>query len=249
MIERVCYLGDDDLGGAAIYLAGIMTHFGIAFDHVPSTTSPPADFVSRQYRLYVVSDYPAACFEPGQMKHVARCVEQGSGLVMLGGWESFFGRKGEFHRSPLAAVLPVEMAAADDRQNRAQPCLIKKTAEHAILDGLPWQTPPGIGGFNAFRTKPDATTLLHAVSFSVQFERDVFSFTPGEETPLLVVGRHGEGRTAALATDAAPHWVGGFVDWGEARLVQQVGAGDIDVGNWYAIFFRQLLGWTGQFTK
>jgi uncharacterized membrane protein len=249
MLERVCYLGDDDLGGAAIYLAGIMVHFGIDFDHVKSEDSPGEDFSARQYRLYVVSDYPAARFQPGQMEHIARCVERGSGLAMFGGWESFFGRLGEHHRSPLTTALTVEMADADDRRNHAQPCLVEKTVEHPILDGLPWQTPPGIGGYNALRPKPGAETLLRAVSFSVRYERDVFSFTPGEAAPLLVVGRHGERRTAALATDVAPHWVGGWVDWGDARVVQQVGDGFIDVGNWYAKFFRQLLCWTGRFTS
>jgi uncharacterized membrane protein len=73
-----------------------------------------------------------------------------------------------------------------------------------------------------------------------------FTFSPGAESPLLVVGEHGRGRTAALATDVAPHWVGGLVDWGDQRVVQQVGAGFIDVGNWYARFFRNLLVWTGR---
>ena len=247
MLDRVCYLGDDDLGGAAIYLAGIMAHFGMAFDHVQSTDSPGDEFSARQYRLYVISDYPAKRFQPGQMEHIAQSVRQGSGLAMFGGWESFCGRLGEYNRSPLADVLPVEMADADDRRNHAQPCLIKKTADHAILDGIPWQTPPGIGGFNAFRAKPDAAALLRSVRFSVRCDGDDFSFTPGDEAPLLVVGRHGEGRTAALATDVAPHWVGGFVDWGNARVVQDVGEGFIDVGNWYAQFFHQLLSWTGRF--
>jgi hypothetical protein len=73
-----------------------------------------------------------------------------------------------------------------------------------------------------------------------------FEFSPGAESPLLVVGEYGRGRTAALATDVAPHWVGGLVDWGDQRVVQQVGAGFIDVGNWYARFFRNLLVWTGR---
>ena len=61
-----------------------------------------------------------------------------------------------------------------------------------------------------------------------------------------MVGEHGRGRTAALATDVAPHWVGGLVDWGDQRVVQDVGGGSIDVGNWYARFFRNLLVWTGR---
>ena len=247
MSGRICYLGDDDLGQAAIYLAGIMTRFGLDFDHVPGTQKPPAEFDDRRYALYVVSDYPAKNFRPGQLERLADRVAKGSGLVMLGGWESFHGRLGEYHRSPLAEVLPVIMTDEDDRHNCAQPCLVNQVAEHPIFDGVPFrESPPGIGGFNAFQPKPGAELLLTSVRFAVTRRGETFEFTPGEESPLLVVGNHGEGRAAALATDVAPHWVGGLVDWGDERLVQEVGGGFIDVGNWYARFFRNLLAWTGR---
>ena len=246
MSDRVCYLGDDDLGQAAIYLAGIMTHYGIAFDYVPSPRSPDADFTSRPYALYVVSDYPSARWRPGQLDHVVSCVRGGAGLLMLGGWESFHGRLGEYHRTPLADALPVKMAESDDRVNCPQPCLVKKTAEHPILEGLPWHTPAGIGGYNAFLPKPDATTLLVGVHHKVRFEGESAQFSAVGQAPLLVVGAFGTGRTAALATDVAPHWVGGWVDWGDQRVWQDVGSGFIEVGNWYAQFFRNLLVWTGR---
>jgi uncharacterized membrane protein len=246
MLQRICYLGDDTLQGAAAYLAGIMSHFGLPYDHVASSESPDGDFASRQYALYVVSDYPAARFREGQMAHVARCVAEGSGLVMLGGWESFFGRLGEYHRSPLADVLPVAMLDCDDRRNSAQPCLIEKVADHALLEGLPWDRPPGIGGYNAFTAKSKSQTLLRCVPFRVQTKGDDFKFRRGPSSPLLVVDTWGEGRTAALATDVAPHWVGGLVDWGGRRIVQEVPGGFVEVGNWYAEFFRNLLVWTGR---
>ena len=46
MLPRTCYLGDDDLGAAAVYLAGVMTHFGLPFDHVPSSRRPDAAFAA-----------------------------------------------------------------------------------------------------------------------------------------------------------------------------------------------------------
>lgn len=248
MRGKICYLGDDHLSGAAVYLAGIMLHYGLAFDHVRSDESPPADFAAQPYALYVVSDYPAARFGAEAMRHVTDRVEQGAGLLMCGGWESYFGRLGEYHRSPLADALPVAMQGSDDRRNQAQPCLVKKAAEHPILAGLPWDEPPGIGGFNAITPKPGTQTLLSSVRFSVRQAEGDFYFTRGEEAPLLVIGHLGRGRTAALATDVAPHWVGGWVDWGDQRVVQEVGAGFIDVGNWYARFFRNLLVWTGGLT-
>jgi uncharacterized membrane protein len=275
MPGKICYLGDDSLQGAAAYLGGIMLHYGLDFDYVPTAEAPPADFIKTPYSLYVVSDYYAAKFGQAAMSHVPRCVEQGAGLLMLGGWVSYHGQLGEYHASPLADVLPVVMEQHDDRRNAFQPCLMNKKEDHPIVDGLPWSMPPGIGGYNAITPKPGATMLLTSVRFSVRragkgteqvagktpfalhnvsptatsvpfgSEADDFHFTRGEESPLLVVGHYGRGRVAALATDVAPHWVGGLVDWGDRRITQEVAGGSIEVGNWYAQFFRNLLTWTG----
>lgn len=251
---KICYLGDTSLPGPANYLVGIMSHFGLEFDYVPSNQSPAADFSTTPYALYVVSDYPSATFGRTAMEHVAARVADGAGLVMFGGWESYYGLNGEYQCSPLADVLPVTMQTSDDRRNYAQPVLINKVTDHPILEGLPWDAPPGIGGFNAFQAKSDATTLLKSIQFSVKktaakSASGGFEFSRGEEMPLLVVGRHGRGRTAALATDVAPHWVGGFVDWGDRRVKQAVPGDAIEVGCWYAQFFRNLLVWTGNFSK
>ena len=245
MPGKICYLGDDHLQGAAAYLACILLHHGLAFDYVPSAESPPADFTSKPYAAYVISDYRASRLGHAAMTHMAARVEQGAGLVMIGGWESFHGRLGEYHQSPLAAVLPVTMESRDDRRNCAQPCLIEKVSDHEILAGLPWEQPPGIGGFNAVTAKPGAETLLSAAQFSVFRSELAYEFVPAGRAPLLIVGRHGAGRTAALATDVAPHWVGGLVDWGDQRIVQEVVGGTIEVGNWYARFFRNLVAWAG----
>jgi len=242
----VCYLGDDDLPLAAVYLAGIMTHYGLGYDYVPSARPPDDAFRTGAHSLYVLSDYPAARFAAGDLECLAGRVREGAGLAMFGGWESFHGRLGEYHRTVLAEVLPVVMREADDRRNCAQPCLVEPVARHAITDGLPWDRPPAIGGFNAFEPKPDATTVLECVQFSVRREAGEYCFTPGERWPLLVVGQYGRGRVAALATDVAPHWVGGMVDWGDQRVVEQMPFGFVDVGCWYAQFFRNLLVWTGK---
>ena len=74
MRDRIYYLGDDHLGGAAAYLAGVMTHFGLPFDYVPSADPPREDFARDPYRLYVLSDYPALRFASGQAAELADCV-------------------------------------------------------------------------------------------------------------------------------------------------------------------------------
>ncbi len=245
---RICYLGDDHPDAAAAYLCGIMNLYGLAFDHVPSGEAPGVDFTRQTYSLYVVSDYPAACFPQACMEHVAACVRAGSGLAMLGGWESYHGRLGEYPQTPLAQVLPVQMRGEDDRHNCSQLCLVNRVADHEIVDGLPFDTPPGIGGFNLFEPRADAQVVLKAQEYAIRrLPEGKVALDAREEFPLLVVGEYGRGRTVALATDVAPHWVGGFVDWGDARVTAQVEEeGFIEVGNWYARFFRNLLVWAGR---
>ena len=183
MPGKICYLGDGHLQGAAAYLAGILLHHGISFDHVPSAESPPGDFASKPYAAYVISDYPSAQLGHAAMQHIAARVEQGAGLVMLGGWESFHGLLGEYHESPLAGVLPVVMQSCDDRRNFFQPCLIEKVTDHAILAGLPWDQPAGIGGINLVTARPDAETVLAAVQFSVLHSEQGYKFTPAGRGP------------------------------------------------------------------
>ncbi len=268
------YLGDDDMTRAAAYLGGIMTHFDIPFERVDSTQSPPDDLVSTWYDGYILSDYPCKNFNPGQLERIRDAVAEGAGLLMLGGWESFHGRLGEYHNSPLAEVLPVNMADKDDRCNFAQPVMLYPTTNHPILDGLPWDHPPFIGGFNRFASKPNGRTLLSALVIRIRIadeghvieesacigndileERlsallpsgDALFVTLKESFPMLVVGRYGKGKVAAMATDVAPHWVGGFVDWGVKRITQNLpDGGFIEVGADYAKFFAQLVRWTGE---
>lgn len=261
------YLGDDDIRGAAAYLSGVMLHAKIPFERVDSSQSPAADFCSKNYQAYIVSDYPGSNFKPEQLEHIRNAVREGSGLLMLGGWESYHGRLGEYHDTVLTDVLPIKMLETDDRRNFAQPTLIYPEQDHPIFDGQPWDRPPFVGGFNQFTAKPDAKTLLRAVCTDVRIIRDeqkpditaeterlTISLPNGDAMlvtltkcfPMLVVGQYGKGRTAALATDVAPHWVGGFVDWGRERIVQAVHGGEsIEVGADYARFFSRLVQWTG----
>ncbi|MDO4550161.1 MAG: glutamine amidotransferase [Planctomycetia bacterium] len=251
--EKICYLGDDNIHMAAAYLAGIMTHYHLPYDRVDSGNSPPPDFLETEYAAYVISDYPAKNFSDAQWAHLVNAVKNGSGLLMFGGWESFHGRLGEYHHSPLAEILPVLMEETDDRRNYAQTVFIipaKDQENHPILAGLPWDTPPGIGGYNAFLPKPDATVLLEGVRFKILFQKGnsdagvQVGMDLEEVSPVLVTGTYGEGNVAAFASDVAPHWVGGFVDWGKTRVMQEIpDAGFIEVGADYAQFFCNLLHW------
>ena len=241
------YFGDDDITRAAAYLCGIMTFHGIPFARIDSSESPPNELLREPCDAYIISDYPRERFQPGQLEMIRDAVKNGAGLVMFGGWESYHGRLGEYHDSVLADVLPVTMLNTDDRRNFSQGTILSTVQSHPILDGLPWENPPLVGGLNEFAAKPDATILLNGRPLTIMKEDDRFHFDCDCDCklyPMLVVGEYGKGRTAALATDVAPHWVGGFVDWGKTRITQNLpNGGFVEIGADYAKFFAQLLRW------
>jgi len=140
----------------------------------------------------------------------------------------------------------VIMQEHDDRVNSWQPCLIEKKKDHAIVDALPFDGfSPSVGGFNRFQAKSDAETILSVRQIGVSRKEDQLVFCPSfDSDPLLVTGHFGLGRVGAFASDVAPHWVGGLVDWGDSRIsVRAEGAKQREVGNWYAAFFERLIRW------
>ena len=246
MPVSVLYLGDTSLQGAAAYLAGLIHRAGWALDYVPSHLPANAGLFALPRSLYVLSDYPASRLSPPLQQRLVQAVAAGSGLLMIGGWESYHGCGGDWDQSAVAAALPVEISRTDDRVNCDQPALVRYVQDHPAVEGLPWiSRPPCIGGFNRFRSKADSQLILETQRFRAIRDGEDFRFKPVGSDPLLVVGTHGQGRVAALATDVAPHWVGGLVDWGEGRVAAQApGAEAVEVGDLYAQFFQQLLAWT-----
>ncbi len=248
-MKKILYLGDTHLRDAAAYLAGLLHHFGWAFDYLPSDAKPKPGQWETGYGLFILSDYPAAKLREEDHQAMLDQVAKGAGLSMIGGWESFHGVGGDWDDTPIGKALPVEIAKTDDRRNCDLPVLVRRTMDHPITRDLPWEDrPPVIGGFNQVKPKPDAQVLLEACLFDAKRETDdQFTFQLSERQPLLVVGQHQRGRTAALLTDVAPHWVGPWVDWGTPRVSSQApNANAIEVGGWYAQFLRQLLEWTTQ---
>jgi uncharacterized membrane protein len=255
----VLYLGDGELGGAASYLAGVLATAGLSYAHVPSAQRPPAGFFATESaRLTVLSDYSASQLSAEDVEILVRRVNAGMGLLMLGGWESYHGTDGKWDESPLSELLPVHIEREDDRVNYDQLALValaEGASEHPIVAGLPWnERPPCIGGFNRFTAKSGAHTLLETWLHELSREGDSLHVQRVAKHPLLVcselAGARGVaealsgGRVACLATDAAPHWVGPFVDWGLPRLsAQGPGAGAIEVGRDYARFLQQLVRW------
>lgn len=244
-MEKILYLGDTALAQAAGYLAGIMTHYGMPFDYVASDVKFDDHLLNNKYCAILISDYTAANFTESQIDKIISKIKSGAGLLMIGGWESFTGLCGNYNRTALTDVLPVIMEDFDDRANLSCPCLVIRKQKHGITDSLPFeQDVPAIGGFNKFRVKRFAHEILSTRQFKAEYNDGKLEFSESVESPLLVTGSFGKANVAAFASDVAPHWVGPLVDWGDKRITAKApGATEIEVGNWYAQLFINMIRW------
>ncbi|MHB8531209.1 MAG: glutamine amidotransferase [Solirubrobacteraceae bacterium] len=158
------------------------------------------------------------CFDRGQrtpdrLRLIADFVDNGGGLLMVGGYMSFSGLEGKarYQATPLASVLPVEMLGYDDRVETPEGVHPVKVADHELLGGVEGDWPHFLG-YNLLRNGSSGTVLLEV-----------------DSAPMLVVGEHGRGRTAAFASDCSPHWGSPeFLEWAH-----------------YGRFWGQLVGWLG----
>jgi uncharacterized membrane protein len=248
MSTKAIYLGDTDLKGSAGYLAGIMTHCGIDFEHLASNRRFQSALFGKGFDVLIISDYPSANFTGRQLADIRNRVEAGMGLLMIGGWESFTGKGGGYQSTCLKYVLPVWMSDTDDRRNFWGPCVVEKVCNHEIVDSLPFdESAPCVCGYNEIRAKDDASCVLCVQRFDVSMSSGGEPrFAAKEKHPLLVVGRYGEGNVACFASDVAPHWAGGFVDWGLTRIaVKAEGGNEIEVGDHYVRLFANMVKWAG----
>ncbi|GHP13910.1 hypothetical protein YK48G_13350 [Lentilactobacillus fungorum] len=134
----------------------------------------------------------------------------GGALMMAGGYLSFSGFEGKahYHGSPIEDILPVSVKPYDDRIEAPQGVHpVQKVANSITTDLGPF---PVILGYQDIEPKPDSQVLMIA-----------------NDTPLLVTGKAGSGRTLAYGTDIAPHWASqDFMAW-----------------NHYGEFFSRCINW------
>ena len=105
----------------------------------------PADLAERfqpgKYEVVILHDVDSAAFRPSELKELAEAVGKGTGLIMLGGRQSFGA--GGYSETALAEVLPVVM----DRLDR------QRLDEPATRSDLHWQGP--------LKMQPTALGLKH----------------------------------------------------------------------------------------
>ena len=142
---------------------------------------------------------------PNRLALIEEWTRKGGGLVMIGGYFSFQGIDGRarWHRTPVETTLPVTCLPCDDRLEIPEGATpVVKAPDHPILSGVPsdW---PYLLGVNEVTMKDDGKA--QCVLALPEAQRGL---------PLLVTGRHGEGRTVAWTSDMSEHWLPpAFLDW------------------------------------
>ncbi|WP_435361720.1 glutamine amidotransferase [Haloarchaeobius sp. DFWS5] len=174
--------------------------------HVANTEFPRTLDELAQYDLVILSDIGADTLQitpqvaDGETD-VDRCtllaeyVRDGGALGMVGGYMSFAGKGGRarYGMTPVADVLPVEIARADDRVETPAGAVPEDQGTPGELPGT-W---PHVLGYNRLEAKPNAEVWATV-----------------RDDPFLVVGDYGAGSSFAFATDCAPHWAPEeFLEW------------------------------------
>lgn len=162
--------------------------------------------------VLIISDVEARCFHlnpsffdrstygkgvmtfPDRLKLLTRAVDEGKGLLYLGGWLSFSGylEKAGWRRAPIAPWLPFECLVGDDLVEGSEGFGVEAVdPTHPVTVDLPLATLPPLLGYNEFVARP----AMHVVWRVAETGH-----------PLLGVSQHGRGRMVTYASDPVPHW-------------------------------------------
>ncbi|MEW4455424.1 glutamine amidotransferase [Bremerella sp. JC817] len=177
-----------------------------------------------KYDVYIIGDVDSSAFGPTSLDMLAKEVEDGKGLIMLGGFHAFGA--GGYQSTIFQNLLPVEMSRFDRQDFDAPirtdmhlpgPIQIVTSRNHFLSSlgtddsGTPaFSAVPALSGANKLAgVKPRGLTILETQN--------------GQ--PLLVAGEYGLGRTLAFTADSTWLWV-------------FAGKGDI-----HKQFWRQIILW------
>jgi len=167
----------------------------------------PEMFQRGRYDVYLIGDVPAKVFGPELLKQLATRVEEGAGLMMIGGHHSFGA--GGYAETPLADLLPVAMRASetisgddiDPTLRHADELPMIPTArglnhyvmrvESADKNRAAWLALPPLDGANKLRPKNDFVGILA---------------TSDQGVPLLLESEAGKARIVAFAGNTTWRW-------------------------------------------
>jgi uncharacterized membrane protein len=234
---NILFMGDDDLQGAASYLGGAMIHLKHHFKHVPSVEAVSVKDL-RNIQLLILSDYCADRLSTEVENLILQNVRQGMSLWMIGGWDSFCGQNGGYEKSRIGAILPLMQMRSDDRMNSPYPwaMMLSNPEASTPYHELQFDPAPCLAGLNKTCLAPDAELILETKQLVLEKKTMLLS-QDVETLPLLACRYEDQGKVLAFASDLAPHWAGGFVDWGSERIaVRDQRIAEIEVGDQYLKF-------------
>lgn len=202
--------GGDDTNALRDSLAGVA---GLTFDFADlgggSIKLPvqTAEQLKGRYEAVWIGEIGHAreALGDANMALIRDAVRLGVGLLIVGGWDAFYGNGGDrwahLNGTPIEEALPVTFADHVDTGGRTTHVHPVAPAPFPIAQTLDFQ-------FNGYSkvaaVKPDSQTLLKA----------------DDGTPLLVTGAFGQGRTAIWAPGATGGWLAG--DWDRAAFFRSV---------------------------
>lgn len=190
-----------------------------------SNTIDKSSFESGRYDVYIIGDVSADYFTPEQLRMLAQRVNDGAGLMMLGGYHTYSA--GGYAESPLRNILPVALDQGQkqsedsfdtDLQIQAELHLKPTTGgnRHYVtridtpaLNNEAWLKLPPLTGATRIRAKSDNVEVL---ATSLQGDH------------LIVASEIGRSRVMCLAFDETYFWArAGFAKthrrfWSQAVL-------------------------------
>jgi len=168
-------------------------------------------FKPGKYDVYMLGDLDSEAFKKDELDLLRAAVEQGAGLIMLGGLHSFGA--GGYGATPLADVLPIEIGRLERQR------FDEKIREDLHLAGPQKMRPSGYGasqyvmqlGSVAQKGKnAEAWEKLPPLEGANRFgglkkNANLLAETENGQ-PLLVASSFGNGRVLAFAGDSTWHW-------------------------------------------
>lgn len=229
---RIAYF--DLLRNEVKYLRSLNQSSKIQIDYFLMRTDPrfqnrqlqPEMFSPGAYDVYIIGDVPASVMGNENLELLVRQMDQGAGLLMLGGYHTYSA--GGYASSPLARRLPVQLNAAlqrpvgqfDASQHLQTPITVLPTAsgnrhfvtlvDDPVENAKTWSSLIALEGANRLAPKSEFVEVLA---------------TSQEQAPLMIAGESGRSRIMCLAMDDTYAWA-------------QAGRWDI-----YQRFWRQLMMW------
>ena len=182
-----------------------LTEHYIRHNQNPSWPDPRTQIVGDdEYDVLIIEDVHAQAFGNDHLTAIASAVEQGKGLMMVGGYYSF--GPGGYLTTPVDPVLPIKMEVFEKQEigvenpvrtlfHLDRELTLKPVGDHPVTSILVapsnWNDLPPLLGANRFQgLKPSAKVILES----------------GQQDPLLVTNQYGLGRVLAFAGDSTWRW-------------------------------------------